>query len=370
MNRALGAFALSLVALGGCKEAATPVRASAVPVGAVANGPAPTVPGPCALPNEAEALAPEDATDRPIRAICIHGVPATMKQDVLAYLREKPGHLYRASNLSSDVRALYDSGFFRWVTVTAAPAGTGLDLHFELTPRPVIRAATIEGADRIAPDPEQPIAKVGAFYSKATMTASARALRERYVAEGFDEAAVETTVSPETPAGVDVHVTVKEGTRTTVGALAIAGASPAFEAAIRKLPELASGAPLGAKPLGEAYQRVEQLFADRAYYGRIDLERGARGPDGSAPLTLTIDARGPFRVGKVAIAVDPALDRDLAKALQMKSGDVAERARIRAGIERVKDTFRARGRSESLTIEPTMDPSRKIVDLTIELERP
>ena len=50
---------------------------------------------------------------------------ASAREDVLSYLREKPGHLFKVENLTGDVRALWDSGFFEDIQVDLTTQGQG-----------------------------------------------------------------------------------------------------------------------------------------------------------------------------------------------------------------------------------------------------
>lgn len=361
MRRAL----VVLVALTACKGTTTPTRPSVVPVGTIITAQAaPAIPGLCAPPNEAEALAPEDAADKAIRGVCVHGeLGKVNKEDVLAYLREKPGDTFQPERLAGDVRALYDSGFFRSITVTSRAAGTGIELHFELVVLPEIHAFTIESGAHI-PVSGGLFSKQGEIFSKVSLNRRLTQLRELYATEGFAEATVEARVDPETPAGVDIHVTVNEGPRTTVGALTIKGASRPFEVAIRKLADFAPGAPVGRSALNAARESVEHLYGDRAYYALTTIEAGSRAANRTAPVTLTVIESGPHRVGKVEVTIDPDLDRDLAKVVRLKTGDPADRARILADFARVVEAFRARGRSENLGVSFSPNVGRPGMDVT------
>ena len=59
--------------------------------------------------------------------------------DVLAYLRERPGQIFRPENLTRDVRELWDSGFFDDIEVDLERRADGVHLRFLVRERPSIR---------------------------------------------------------------------------------------------------------------------------------------------------------------------------------------------------------------------------------------
>ena len=63
------------------------------------------------------ATAAEQAEGLPIASLEVTGNRRVAREDVLSYLREKVGHLFAVDALTSDVHALWDSGFFEDIQV-------------------------------------------------------------------------------------------------------------------------------------------------------------------------------------------------------------------------------------------------------------
>ena len=57
----------------------------------------------------------------------------------MSYLREKAGHPFKVDNLASDVRALWDSGFFDDIEVDMTRGDRGVILRFLVRERPNIK---------------------------------------------------------------------------------------------------------------------------------------------------------------------------------------------------------------------------------------
>ena len=100
--------------------------------GARRRGPADRRPPPAPSPSSAcPPTAAEQAEGLPIASIEIVGNRRVGRDDVLSYLREKPGHLFKVENLTGDVHALWDSGFFDDIQVdlTTNDRGVVAPLH-------------------------------------------------------------------------------------------------------------------------------------------------------------------------------------------------------------------------------------------------
>ena len=92
------------------------------------------------LPNDAE-----KAEGLPIVAIEVEGNRRVSQDDVGSYLRVKVGHLFKVDNLASDVRALWDSGFFNEIQVDLTTTDRGVRLRFKVEERPNIKSIDFEG---------------------------------------------------------------------------------------------------------------------------------------------------------------------------------------------------------------------------------
>lgn len=206
MSRPRVALAVGFVVLGSACRGPAPPRPAArdVNVGAVKGtslvvAPAKPVCGPDA---SSALLETEEAIGRPIRALCVRGVDDDLRERAQAVIRSKVGEKLNATGLQLDTSYLFESGFFRHVDVLARTEGDGIELTFELEPRPIIRSVEVLGP---APPDHELQKLVGTFYSPSNLRARADELGEDYE--------VEHAVTPQ-PDGVRVRVVVtKRGAR-------------------------------------------------------------------------------------------------------------------------------------------------------------
>ena len=130
----------------------------------------------------------EKAEGQPILRIDISGNRRVAKDDIVSYLREKPGNGFKIDNLASDVRELWDSGFFDDVEV---------DLTRERSRRhpalPRARAAEHQGdrvrrqqRDRERQAPRRRIeVKANTILSVPAVRRSVQKISDKYAEKGY-----------------------------------------------------------------------------------------------------------------------------------------------------------------------------------------
>lgn len=324
---------------------------------------------PCAVGSDAETLDAPDAYGRRVRALCIHGVPPAMLEDVRTYLRVKPGWVVTEDALASEIRALFDSGFFRGVEVTARPSGSTVDLHFALQLRPVVRSFEIVGAHHLPADhAARSLLEIGRTYDPGLARSRLDELRAFYSNEGFAEAKLELSVDDE-PDGARVRVDVVEGLRDRVGSITLKGIDRTLERDARAMRSLTPGTPLTTKSLEEAQIWLIERHQDLGYlWAEVKMVRGARGRDGAVPVTVEVADNGRYRIGKVrVVAPEPTIERELLALVQTKPGAIALREKVRADRERVLASLRARGRDLDVVVDSNIDATTKTVDVAFDV---
>ena len=81
----------------------------------------------------------EKSEGQPVAAIDVSGNRRVAKDDVLSYLKLKPGQLFKVDSLTTDVRALWDAGFFDDIEVDLTRGDKGVTIRFLVRERPNIK---------------------------------------------------------------------------------------------------------------------------------------------------------------------------------------------------------------------------------------
>ena len=171
-------------------EPAVPAdAASAAP--AAAAPPEPTIALPQTVAEQAEGL--------PIVALDVIGNRRVSSDDILSYLREKAGHLFKVENLTADVHALWDSGFFDDVEVDlTTPRRRASSCASSCASARTSRRSTFEGNDEIDNDKlnEAIEVKPNTILSVPAVRRSVQKIHDTYAEKGYFLAEVAYEVVP------------------------------------------------------------------------------------------------------------------------------------------------------------------------------
>jgi outer membrane protein insertion porin family len=208
-----------LVALLGCQVRAPEPVKTVVSVGPTSGKPvesgAPSVP--CAKVNDTELLDVDEAFGKRISTICLAGLPKQMEADIRAYLRLKPSSVLTEERLGSDVRALYDSGFFSQVEATARAAGDAVELRLRMELRREIHGLEINGAPNLDSGERDRLRMeglaVGTILTPTRLRQQMAELRRWYVERGFADVKIDHTLVLDDRNGATIRITVVEGRR-------------------------------------------------------------------------------------------------------------------------------------------------------------
>jgi outer membrane protein insertion porin family len=187
--------------------------------------------------------AAEQAEGLPIASIDVVGNRRVARDDVLSYLREKPGQLFRVENLTGDVRALWDSGFFEDIQVDLTINDRGAALRFIVRERPNIKEVVFEGNDEIENDKlsEAVEIKPNTILSVPAVRRSVLKIKDAYAEKGYFLADVESEVVPQRENEVLVRFKIAEHRPVTVRRITFVGNEHVPDAELRDQMQTGNG---------------------------------------------------------------------------------------------------------------------------------
>src|SRR5580698_3540493 len=140
----------------------------------------------------------EKAEGLPIAKIEVSGNRRVALDDVGTYLREKPGQLFRMENLSGDVRALWDAGFFDDIEVDLERRDQGIVLRFLVRERPNIKSVEFSGNEEIENDKLLELIEIkpNTILSIPAVRRSVNKIKDSYAEKGYFLADCDYTIEP------------------------------------------------------------------------------------------------------------------------------------------------------------------------------
>jgi len=356
--------------------------------GEEATSPATQAAGPTVNIPQSEA---ERAEGSPILRIDITGNRRVAKEDIISYLRERKNHLFKIDNLASDVRALWDSGFFDDIEVDMTRDDAGVILRFLVRERPNIKAVEFEGNSEIENDKLQEAIEVKAntILSVPAVRRSVQKIKDAYAEKGYFLADVESAIDPQRDNEVIVRFKITEHQPVTVRRITFVGNYNVPEEELRSIMQtgqggffsFGSGGPYRQDVFERDVLMLNALYYDKGYMNvSIGTPRVMLTPDREGiEITLLIHEGPRFKIRQLKVYERDADGREveplggrraLRQLVRAKSGDYFNRAELVRDLGAVRTLYRDAGYA-NVEAEPEteLDPVKKEVDIIIPIRR-
>lgn len=333
----------------------------------------------------------EKADGIPIYAIETAGNRRVAREDILSYLRAKPGQPFKADALASDVRALWDSGFFDDIEVDLTKNDRGVSLRFIVRERPNIKALEFEGNDEIEADKLQEAVEVKAntILSVPGVRRSVQKIKDAYAEKGYFLADVDFTIEPQRDNEVVVKFKVAEHSPVTVRRVTFIGNYGVPDAELREVMQTGQGGFFafgsGGPYRQDVFERdiliLKTLYYDRGYMSvefgtpRVMLTPDREGID----ISIAIREGPRFKIRQLRIyerdndgkEVDPLGGRRaLRQMVRAKSGDFFNRAELAKDLQSVSTLYRDGGYANVEAVpDVELDPAHREVDIIVPIRR-
>jgi outer membrane protein insertion porin family len=333
----------------------------------------------------------EKAEGQPIVKIEVSGNRRVAKEDVQSYLREKVGAIFKVEALTSDVRALWDSGFFDDIEVDLTRGDRGITLRFLVRERPNIKAIEFEGNDEIDTDKllEAIEVKANTILSVPAVRRSVQKIKDAYAEKGYFLAEVEQSIEPQRDNEVIVHFKITEHTPVTVRRINFIGNFNVPDNELREVMQTGQGGFFsfgsGGPYKQDLFERdvliLNALYYDKGYMSvQIGTPRVMLTPDREGiEITIVIHEGPRYKIRQLKVyerdqdgkEVEPLGGRRaLRQMIRARSGDFFNRAELVKDLTAIRTLYRDAGYA-NVEAEPEteLDPVHKEVDIVIPIRR-
>jgi outer membrane protein insertion porin family len=335
--------------------------------------------------------AAEQAEGLPIAAIEIAGNRRVARDDVISYLREKVGHLFKVENLTGDVHALWDSGFFEDVQVDLSNSDRGVTLRFILRERPNIKEIQYEGNSEIENDKLGEVIEIkpNTILSLPAVRRTVQKIKDAYSEKGFFLAEVAYDILPQRENEVIVKFRITEHQPVTVRRIVFIGNEHVSDEELRDVIQtgnggffaFGSGGPYRQDVFERDVLMMSALYYDKGYLSvqigtpRVMLTQDRAGID----VAVAIHEGPRYKIRQLRVYERDADGREVAplggrQALQemvsARSGDYFNRAQLIKDLQAVRTLYRDAGYA-NVEAEPEteLDPVHEQVDIVVPIKR-
>src|SRR5579883_3265033 len=323
---------------------------------------------PPATPGAPTVVLPPTAADQaeglPIASIEVVGNRRVTRDDVLSYLREKPGQPFRVESLTGDVRALWDSGFFDDVQVDLTTSDRGAALRFIVRERPNVKEVLFEGNDEIENDKLNEVIEVkpNTILSVPAVRRSVQKIKDAYAEKGYFLAEVTSEIVPQRENETIVRFKIVEHRPVTVRSVTFIGNDHVSDGELRDQMQTGNGGILafgsGGPYRQDVFERdvlmLSALYYDKGYLSvQIGTPRVMLTPDREGiDIALTIHEGPRYKIRQLRIyerdnegrEIEPLGGRRaLRLMIREQSGDYFNRAELLDDLRAVRTLYRDAG---------------------------
>jgi outer membrane protein insertion porin family len=333
----------------------------------------------------------EKAEGLPLAKIEVSGNRRVALDDVATYLHEKPGQLFRMENLSGDVRALWDAGFFDDIEVDLERRDQGIVLRFLVRERPNIKSVEFSGNEEIENDKLLELIEIkpNTILSIPAVRRSVNKIKDSYSEKGFFLADVDFKIDPQRDNEVIVKFKIKEHQPVSVRRISFIGNEGMSDAELQSTMQTGNGGFFsfgsGGAYRQDAFER-DILLINASYYDKgymtvqIGTPRVMLTPDREGiEISIAIHEGPRFKIRQLKIyerdndgkEVEPLGGRRaLRQMVHAHSGDWFNRAALIKDLGAVRTLYRDAGFANAeAEPETEIDTAKSEVDLVIAVRR-
>ncbi|HZP36858.1 MAG TPA: outer membrane protein assembly factor BamA [Methylomirabilota bacterium] len=314
-----------------------------------------------------------------IKEIAVQGNRRVQEAVILARVGAKIGSPFVANRTAEDIRAIFSLGFFDDVQVKVEDFEGGVKLTYMVVERPFVRDIVFAGNKKedSATLQEKIDLKLGSVYNPVEVNRGADKLKEFYEQEGYFEVGITPEVEKLPDGDVTVTYRIAEGRRISIDKIVIEGAQGLTPKQVKAAMEtqereyIVLRGTVQRQKLDEDVDRIIQLYNDFGYVqARVESSEIQVDREKARATVRIVVVEGPqFKVGGVDVVGNAVLPiEEIRKRIELKTGDVFSRSKLRDSVKNITDLYSAVGRASADVVPNTLQdiPSR-LVNLVFEI---
>jgi outer membrane protein insertion porin family len=319
--------------------------------------------------------------ERPIlvKEISVQGNRRVQEAVILGRVSAKIGRPFVASRTAEDIRNIFALGFFDDVQVRVEDFEGGIKLTYVVVERPFVRDIVFAGNKKedSATLQDKIDLKLGSVYNPVEVNRGADKLKEFYEQEGYYEVAITPEVEKLPDGDVTVTYRIAEGRRISIDHIVIVGAQGITPDQIKGVMEtqereyIILRGTVQRQRLDEDVDRILELYNDHGYVqARVESSEIQVDRENAAATVRIAVVEGPqFKVGGIDVTGNSVLPmEEIRRRIEMRTGDVFSRAKLRNSVKGITDLYSAIGRASADVVPNTaQDLTNRLVNVVFEI---
>ena len=327
----------------------------------------------------AQAPAPADRQQILVKEIGVQGNRRVQEAVILGRVGAKIGAPFVANRTAEDIRAIFSLGFFDDVQVKVEDFEGGVKLTYMVVERPFVRDIVFAGNKKedSATLQEKIELKLGSVYNPVEVNKGADKLKEYYETEGYFEVGITPEVEKLPDGDVTVTYRIAEGRRISIDQIVIEGAQGLTPKQVKGAMDtqereyIILRGTVQRQRLDEDVDRIIQLYNDFGYVqARVESSEIQVDREKARATIRIVVVEGPqFKVGGVDVVGNAVLPvEEVRKRVELKTGDVFSRTKLRDSVKGITDLYSAVGRASADVSPNTLqDTPGRLVNIVFEI---
>jgi outer membrane protein insertion porin family len=302
-----------------------------------------------------------------VTSVTIRGQKRIELQAIEGRLTLKAHDRFTADALREQVKILYGTGYFEDVQVETEPDAGGVSVGFIVREKPFITEIVFDGNEELSDDKlkEKITIKSQTFLDQQQAKESAEKIRLAYQEDGFFNCQVIPVIQAVDEDRKRLTYFVKEGTKAKVRRINFEGMRAVTKEEMfkvtatrewipwyglitqMKVPSLLSDAGvLKREELGNDIERMREVYLNKGYLNVQISQPTLELTDDKKwfEISYQIVEGEPFIVEQVGFRGNTVFeDHELREGLNIRAGEIFQRAKIRGEITRITDLYGAKG---------------------------
>ncbi|MDD2390327.1 MAG: outer membrane protein assembly factor BamA [Desulfobacterales bacterium] len=301
---------------------------------------------------------------------------------ILRKVKIQPGDIYRAGQISEDLKTVYAMGYFDDIRVELEKAPEGNIVIFRVTEKPTLRAVRIKGnrifdTEKIK---ENLNVKTGAIINEVRIRQDVDRIEQFYKDKNYHNVQVAYTLYPQDNNQSDLEYNIEEGQKLRIRQIVFSGNEAYSDNELKKIIKtseegffswLTSAGDFKKEDLSQDVEKLTAFYTNSGYIqARIGEPRVDFNPDGIV-ITLKIEEGSQYEVGKVDIEGELVLPKEqLMQKLSIKKEKFYNREALRNDILALTDIYSDEGYAYAdIVPRVSQDSEKRIVDIVYTVQK-
>jgi len=301
---------------------------------------------------------------------------------VLRVIKTKSGSIYQKDQVSKDLKAIYEMGYFDDLRAEAESSPKGVIITFQVKEKPTIRRIKISGNLRFDDDAikENLTINTGAILNIYKIRSNIEQIESMYKEKNYHQVTVEYKVLPLDNNQADIEFIVEEGPKLYVTDIKFEGNKSIKDKKLKKEIQtsekgffywITSSGDLDRTKLDQDAALLNNFYLNQGYINARVAEPQVDIGDKGIQIIFKIEEGPRFKVGHIDVTGDLILPKEeLLKDLSLGQAVYFNREKLRNDVIALTDLYGNFGYAYA-DIKPQIkeDPDRLVVDINYDIRK-